>query len=58
MPDFIDYVDILEIFNRHQIDYLVVGAHAMGNFGYTRYTHDIDLWVKKSKVNATKIQDR
>lgn len=52
-----DYIDILEVFNNHNVEYLVVGAYAMGNFGYTRSTHDIDLWVKKSEKNSEKICD-
>jgi predicted nucleotidyltransferase len=52
---FQDYRDILELFNEYQVEYLVVGAYAMGNFGYTRHTHDIDLWVRKSEENAVRI---
>ena len=55
MSNFQDYKDILEVFNSSNVEYLVVGAYAMGNFGYTRSTHDIDLWVNKSVVNAKKI---
>lgn len=57
MSNFQDYQDILKVFNRHNVEYLIVGAYAMGNFGYTRSTHDIDLWVNKSKENAKKICD-
>ena len=57
MSGFQDYKDILEVFNSSNVEYLVVGAYAMGNFGYTRSTHDIDLWVNKSVVNAKKICD-
>ena len=55
MSSFQDYKDILEVFNSSNVEYLVVGAYAMGNFGYTRSTHDIDLWVNKSVENAKKI---
>jgi len=57
LSNFQDYQDILKVFNRHNVEYLIVGAYAMGNFGYTRSTHDIDLWVNKSKENAKKICD-
>ncbi len=55
MPAFQDYIDVMEAFNRYGVAYLVVGAYAMGNFGYTRYTHDIDLWVEKSEENGKKV---
>jgi len=57
LSNFQDYKDILEVFNSRNVEYLVVGAYAMGNFGYTRSTHDIDLWVNKSEGNAKKICD-
>ena len=57
MSSFQDYKDILEVFNSSNVEYLVVGAYAMGNFGYTRSTHDIDLWVNKNEENAKKICD-
>ncbi|MFT7824584.1 MAG: DUF6036 family nucleotidyltransferase [Sulfurimonas sp.] len=55
MSNFQDYIDVMEAFNHHHVEYLVVGAYAMGNFGYTRSTHDIDLWVKKTIKNSAKI---
>lgn len=42
-----DYKELLEIFNEHEVKYLVAGAFAMSKFGYSRATYDIDLWVEK-----------
>ena len=50
-----DYKELLEIFNEHEVKYLVASAFAMSKFGYSRATYDIDLWVEKSKENAIKI---
>ena len=50
-----DYKELLEIFNEHEVKYLVAGAFAMSKLGYSRATYDIDLWVEKSKENAIKI---
>lgn len=50
-----DYKDIIEIFNEHQVKYLIAGAYAMSKVGYSRSTYDIDLWVEKSLENAEKI---
>ena len=50
-----DYKELLEIFNEHEVKYLVAGAFAMSELGYSRATYDIDLWVEKSKENAIKI---
>jgi len=50
-----DYKEIIEIFNEHQVKYLISGAFAMSKLGYSRATYDIDLWVEKSKENAIKV---
>lgn len=47
---------MLQLFNTYSVKYLVVGAYAMGNYGYSRHTLDIDLWIEKSVENAKKIQ--
>ncbi|WP_294950958.1 nucleotidyltransferase [Sulfurovum sp.] len=56
MEYFEDYKDMLLLFNKYDVKYLVIGAYAMGNYGYSRHTLDIDLWVEKSIENAQKIQ--
>lgn len=55
MDYFEDYKDMLQLFNKYGVKYLVVGAYAMGNYGYSRYTLDIDLWIEKSTQNAQQI---
>lgn len=56
MDYFQDYKDMLQLFNKYGVRYLVVGAYAMGNYGYSRHTLDIDLWIEKSIENAQNIQ--
>ena len=50
-----DFRDLLELFNKHSIDYIVVGAYALGFHGAPRYTGDLDVFVKPDTVNARKI---
>jgi Cys-tRNA synthase (O-phospho-L-seryl-tRNA:Cys-tRNA synthase) len=50
-----DYKDIIELFNKYQVRFLVAGAYAMSKVGYSRSTYDIDLWVEKSEKNAENI---
>jgi hypothetical protein len=51
-PDFVDFIDLL---NKHQVDYMVVGAHALAYHGRPRHTGDLDIWIKPSEVNARKM---
>ena len=50
-----DYQDIIELFNKHNVRFLIAGAYAMSKVGYSRSTYDIDLWVDKTKENAINI---
>jgi predicted nucleotidyltransferase len=50
-----DYKDILQILLDNNVQFLVVGAYALGAYGYPRATGDIDLWVMASPENSEKI---
>ena len=50
-----DYKDIIVLFNKHNVKFLIAGAYAMAKVGYSRSTYDIDLWVEKNKENAINI---
>jgi hypothetical protein len=47
-----DFRDLLELFNKHKVDYIIVGAYALGFHGAPRYTGDLDIFVKPDPVNA------
>ena len=50
-----DFRDLLELFNKHKVDYIIVGAYALGFHGAPRYTGDLDVFVKPHPVNAKSI---
>lgn len=50
-----DMQDLLEIFERRGVDYALVGGYAVNIYGYNRATQDIDLLVKPSPANASRI---
>ena len=50
-----DYKDILRLFRRHDVKFLVVGAYAMGAHGYPRATGDFDVWVEPTTANARRV---
>ena len=55
MPLHPDWKEFLELLNSHGVEYLVVGAHARGLYGIPRYTRDIDIFVRRSEDNASKL---
>lgn len=46
---------MLELFNAHKVDYIVVGAYALAFHGAPRFTGDIDIFVKPESENAKHI---
>ncbi|MCE5340427.1 MAG: nucleotidyltransferase family protein [Planctomycetaceae bacterium] len=50
-----DYKELLELFNAHKVEYLVVGGFALAFHGAPRFTGDIDLLIKPDIENAKKI---
>lgn len=47
-----DYNDLLREFNEGRVEYLVVGAHALGYYLEPRYTKDLDVWIRCTRENA------
>lgn len=50
-----DFRELLALFNARQIDYIVVGAHALAYHGTPRYTGDLDILVRPDQENAKHI---
>lgn len=50
-----DYKEILQILLSNKAKFLVVGAYAMGAYGYPRATGDLDIWVEASAENSKNI---
>lgn len=47
-----DFKDLLRLFNRHQVQYLIVGGYAVMKYTEPFYTRDIDIWVEPVAENA------
>jgi hypothetical protein len=47
-----DFEDILELFARHGVRYLIVGGLAFIFHAKPRYTKDIDLWIDSDPDNV------
>jgi len=50
-----DFKELLLTFNVHNVEYLIVGAHALAAYGHVRATKDLDVWVKASRENAEQV---
>ncbi len=50
-----DMRELLELFNRNGVQYLVVGAHAVSAYAEPRATKDLDVLVNPSEGNAQRV---
>ena len=52
-----DFRDLIAEFNAHNVEFLVVGAHALAAHGHVRATEDLDVWVRPEGENAKRVLD-
>ena len=50
-----DFREFIQSLNDNQVRYLVVGGYAVAQYGYPRYTKDIDIWIEMTHENAARV---
>ena len=50
-----DFKELLELFNAHHVEFLIVGGYALALHGFPRYTGDIDILIQPDLENANRI---
>lgn len=49
-------LNIIESFNKHEVDYVIIGGYAVIMHGFLRATEDIDVMLLMTKENITRFQ--
>lgn len=49
-----DFVELLRAFVDREVEFIVVGAHALAAHGHVRATKDLDVWIRPSPENAAR----
>lgn len=49
-----DFRDLFSELNAAEARYLIVGAHAVTFHSVPRYTKDIDIWIERTRENASR----
>jgi hypothetical protein len=47
--------EFLQCLNEHEVEYLLIGGHAVGYHGYPRATGDLDVWIAVHEQNARRM---
>ena len=50
-----DFKEFLSLLRVTRVEYLLIGAYAVGYHGYPRATNDLDIWIASTPENATRI---
>lgn len=50
-----DFKEMLRIFNKEKVKYLVIGGYAVAKHAEPRYTKDLDIWISNSQENAARV---
>jgi hypothetical protein len=50
-----DFKELLGLFNKHKVEYLIVGSYALAFHGAPRVTGDIGIWVEPATDNAKRV---
>ncbi len=50
-----DFKEFVELLNKHEVRYLVVGGYAVAVYGHPRYTKDLDIWIEASNKNSDRL---
>ena len=52
-----DYKDILSVLSEEKVEFIIVGAYALGAHGLPRATGDIDIFVRPDRDNSRRLYD-
>ncbi len=47
-----DFLELLHVFEKHKVSYVVIGGYAVGIHSEPRYTKDLDILVSANPRNA------
>ncbi|MFP4601174.1 MAG: hypothetical protein ACLFVJ_23195 [Persicimonas sp.] len=52
-----DHIELLELLNAYDVDFLLVGGIAVNYYGYARSTGDVDLFYRTERSNVESLYD-
>lgn len=48
---------LVSAFEKHKVEYILIGGFAMAFYGHVRATNDIDLWIKNTPSNMANLRN-
>jgi hypothetical protein len=50
-----EFKRLLLLFNKHNVNYMLIGGYAVIYYGYERTTSDMDIWLEPTNSNRDKL---
>lgn len=50
-----DFEELLQLLEKHDVKYMIVGGYAVAFYGYPRFTKDIDIYYCNSEENVQSV---
>jgi hypothetical protein len=50
-----DFKELLKLFEREKVKYLIIGGYAVAKHAEPRYTKDLDIWIGNKRENAERV---
>jgi hypothetical protein len=50
-----DFKELLSLFRKYKVKYLVVSGYAVMKYSEPRFTKDLDLWISTDRLNAAAV---
>jgi len=49
------YKELLQLLNKSEVRYLIVGGYAIMKYTEPRYTKDLEIWIERSAENSVRV---
>jgi hypothetical protein len=50
-----EFLNVFNILNKHHVDHILIGGFAVNFHGHSRFTADLDIWIRDTLENRRKL---
>lgn len=50
-----EFLNVFNLLNKHKVDHILIGGFAVNFHGLSRFTADLDIWIRDTKDNRARL---
>lgn len=50
-----EFLNVFNLLNKHKVDHILIGGFAVNFHGLSRFTADLDIWIRDTKDNRSRL---